>query len=156
MFKTLRHLTLSLSRRIKFKSSRSNSLRLILILYSHIGIRLPSSLLLSYFKNKFCIYLLSERFGGETEMNETIARPRSRWEGIKVDVKKMGWEDVEWIHLAQDMKGVRLLWTRWRKFGLRTTRETGWIGEKRVACQAIFLLVKTFLILSILLLNNIR
>jgi len=46
---------------------------------------------------------------------------------LKWRLKNMGWEDVEWIHLAQDMKSGRLLWIRWRNFGLRTTRETGWI-----------------------------
>jgi hypothetical protein len=32
-----------------------------------------------------------------------LERPRRRWEdGIKMDLREIGWGDVEWIHLAQD------------------------------------------------------
>jgi hypothetical protein len=31
-----------------------------------------------------------------------IARPRRRWEDIKVDAKETGKKDVDWIHLTQD------------------------------------------------------
>jgi hypothetical protein len=32
-----------------------------------------------------------------------LERPRRRWEdGIEMDLKDVGWEGVEWIHLAQD------------------------------------------------------
>jgi hypothetical protein len=32
-----------------------------------------------------------------------VGRPRSRWEdGIKMDLRKIGWRGVEWIYLAQD------------------------------------------------------
>jgi hypothetical protein len=31
-----------------------------------------------------------------------LRRPRCRWEDISVDIKEMGWEGVDWIHLAQD------------------------------------------------------
>jgi hypothetical protein len=32
-----------------------------------------------------------------------LGRPRRRWEdGIKMDLRKIGWGGVEWIQLAQD------------------------------------------------------
>jgi hypothetical protein len=32
-----------------------------------------------------------------------LGRPRRRWkDGIKMDLREIGWGDVEWIHLAQD------------------------------------------------------
>jgi hypothetical protein len=40
-------------------------------------------------------------FGGKARRKKTLERPRSRWEdGIKVDHREIGWEGVEWIHLA--------------------------------------------------------
>jgi hypothetical protein len=39
----------------------------------------------------------------KTEGKKPLGRPRSRWEGnIKVDLREIGWDDMEWIHLAQD------------------------------------------------------
>jgi hypothetical protein len=32
-----------------------------------------------------------------------LGRPTCRWEdNIKIDLKEIGWEDVEWINLSQD------------------------------------------------------
>jgi hypothetical protein len=32
-----------------------------------------------------------------------FVRPRHRWEdNIRMDLREMGWEDVDWMHLAQD------------------------------------------------------
>jgi hypothetical protein len=40
---------------------------------------------------------------GKPEGKSTLARPRHGWEdGIKMDLKEIGWEGVEWIHLAWD------------------------------------------------------
>jgi hypothetical protein len=37
------------------------------------------------------------------EGKRPLGRPRCRWEdNIRMDIRKMGWEDVNWIHLAQD------------------------------------------------------
>jgi hypothetical protein len=45
---------------------------------------------------------------GKPEGKRPLGRPRRRWEdGIKMDLREIGWEGVEWIHLAQDM-------VRWR------------------------------------------
>jgi hypothetical protein len=35
-------------------------------------------------------------------------RPRRRWEdSIRMDLKKLGWESVDWIHLAHDREQWR-------------------------------------------------
>jgi hypothetical protein len=40
---------------------------------------------------------------GKPEGNRPLGRRRHRWEdGIKMDLREIGWEGVEWIHLAQD------------------------------------------------------
>jgi hypothetical protein len=40
---------------------------------------------------------------GKPEGKRPFERPRSRWEGgIKMDLREIGWGNVEWIHLAQD------------------------------------------------------
>jgi hypothetical protein len=32
-----------------------------------------------------------------------LRRPSCRWEDkIKMDLREVGWEDVDWMHLAQD------------------------------------------------------
>jgi hypothetical protein len=36
------------------------------------------------------------------EGKRPLGRPRHRWEDIRMDLRKAGWEVVEWIHLAQD------------------------------------------------------
>jgi hypothetical protein len=40
---------------------------------------------------------------GKPEGKRPLERPRLRWEdGIKMDLRQIGWGGVEWIHLAQD------------------------------------------------------
>jgi hypothetical protein len=40
---------------------------------------------------------------GKPEGKRTLERPRRRWEdGIKMDLREIGWGGVEWIHLAED------------------------------------------------------
>jgi hypothetical protein len=40
---------------------------------------------------------------GKPEGKGPLERPRRRWEdGIKTDLREIGWGGVEWIHLAQD------------------------------------------------------
>jgi hypothetical protein len=40
---------------------------------------------------------------GKPEGKRPLERPRRRWEdGIKMDLREIGWGWVEWIHLAQD------------------------------------------------------
>jgi hypothetical protein len=40
---------------------------------------------------------------GKPEGRRPLGRPRCRWEGnIKMDLRDIGFRDVDWIHLAQD------------------------------------------------------
>jgi hypothetical protein len=40
---------------------------------------------------------------GKSEGKIPLERPRHRWEdGIKMDLREIGWGGVAWIHLAQD------------------------------------------------------
>jgi hypothetical protein len=42
-------------------------------------------------------------FVGKRERKTTLKRLRSRWEdGIRMDLREIGWWDVKWIKLAQD------------------------------------------------------
>jgi hypothetical protein len=42
-------------------------------------------------------------FGWKARRIKPLERPRRRWEdGIKMDLRVIGWGGVEWIHLAQD------------------------------------------------------
>jgi len=31
-----------------------------------------------------------------------LGRPRNKWEDVKINIKEIGWEDVEWTRLTQD------------------------------------------------------
>jgi hypothetical protein len=45
---------------------------------------------------------------GKPEVKRPLGRPRRRWEdGIRMDLREIGWGSVDWIQLAQDMD-------RWR------------------------------------------
>jgi hypothetical protein len=47
--------------------------------------------------------ILAESSEGKTPLR----RPRHRWEGdIKIDLKEIGWEGVDWIHLARPVVGA--------------------------------------------------
>jgi hypothetical protein len=40
---------------------------------------------------------------GKSEWKKQLGSPGSRWEeNVKMDVSKIWWECVDWIHLAQD------------------------------------------------------
>jgi hypothetical protein len=40
---------------------------------------------------------------GKPEGKRPLGRPRHRWEdGIRMNLKEIGWENVDWIQLAQD------------------------------------------------------
>jgi hypothetical protein len=42
-------------------------------------------------------------FVGKPEGRRLLGRPRHRWvDNIKIDVREIGWGDVDWIGLAQD------------------------------------------------------
>jgi hypothetical protein len=39
---------------------------------------------------------------GKSEGKGRLGRPRSRWEYIRMDLRRIGWEVMNWIHVAQD------------------------------------------------------
>jgi hypothetical protein len=42
-------------------------------------------------------------FGGKAQRRRSLGRPRHRWEdGIRMDLREIGWGSVDWIQLAQD------------------------------------------------------
>jgi hypothetical protein len=46
---------------------------------------------------------------GKPEGKRPLGRPRYRWEDmVRMDLREIGWEDVEWVQLTQD-KGQWLL-----------------------------------------------
>jgi hypothetical protein len=47
---------------------------------------------------------------GKPEWKRSLERPRSRWVGnMKMDVREMGWDVRDWIHLARDRDQWRAL-----------------------------------------------
>jgi hypothetical protein len=47
---------------------------------------------------------------GKPEEKRPLGRPRYRWKGnIRMDLREIGWEDVNWVHLAQDMGKCRAI-----------------------------------------------
>jgi hypothetical protein len=39
---------------------------------------------------------------GKPEGNRPLGRPRRRWvDNIKMDLREIGWDDIDWIDLAQ-------------------------------------------------------
>jgi hypothetical protein len=42
-------------------------------------------------------------FGQKHDGKRQLGRPRSRWEdNVRMDLMKIGWEVMDWIHVAQD------------------------------------------------------
>jgi len=40
---------------------------------------------------------------GKPTGKRPLGKPRRRWEdNIRIDLREIGWEGVDWIHLAQD------------------------------------------------------
>jgi hypothetical protein len=47
---------------------------------------------------------------GQPEGKRPLGRPRRRWvDNIKIDLRKIGWDGVDWIDLAQDRDQWRAL-----------------------------------------------
>jgi hypothetical protein len=40
---------------------------------------------------------------GKSEGRRPLGRPRRRWvDNIKIDLREIGWDSVDWVNLAQD------------------------------------------------------
>jgi hypothetical protein len=49
------------------------------------------------------VLYLDLRKVGKPERKRPLGRPRRRWEdNIRMDLREVGWERVDWMHLAQD------------------------------------------------------
>jgi hypothetical protein len=47
---------------------------------------------------------------GKPEGKRPLGSPRRRWvDNIRMDLREIGWDDVYWIHLAQDRDRWRSL-----------------------------------------------
>jgi hypothetical protein len=47
---------------------------------------------------------------GNPEERRPLGRPRRRWvDNIKMDVREIGWDDIDWIDLPQDRDQWRAL-----------------------------------------------
>jgi hypothetical protein len=47
---------------------------------------------------------------GKPERKRPLGRPRRRWvDNIKMDLREIGWEGVDWMELAQDRDQWRAL-----------------------------------------------
>jgi hypothetical protein len=47
---------------------------------------------------------------GKPEGKRPLGRPRRRWvDNIRMDLREIGWDDVDWIDLAQDRDQWRAL-----------------------------------------------
>jgi hypothetical protein len=47
---------------------------------------------------------------GKPESKRTLGKPRRRWEdNIRLDLWEIGWEGVDWTHVAQDRDQWRAL-----------------------------------------------
>jgi hypothetical protein len=58
---------------------------------------------------------------GKPERKRSLERKRRRWEfGTKMDIREIGWEGVEWIHLAQDRDRWRAVVNADNKFEITT------------------------------------
>jgi hypothetical protein len=61
---------------------------------------------------------------GKPEGKRPLGRPRCRWEeGIRMDLREIGWGSVDWIQLAQDRD-------RWR--ALVNTVMNLWVLAQRI------------------------
>jgi hypothetical protein len=47
---------------------------------------------------------------GKPEGERPLGRPRHRWvDSIKIDLREIGWDCMDWINLAQDRDQLRTL-----------------------------------------------
>jgi hypothetical protein len=50
---------------------------------------------------------------GKPEGKRQLGRPRRRWvDNMKMDLREIGWDDIDWIDLAQDRDQWKVLVNR--------------------------------------------
>jgi hypothetical protein len=68
---------------------------------------------------------------GKPEVMRPLRRPRSRWvDNIKMDLREIGWDGMDWITLAQDRYQWRPL-----AYTVMNLRVHKMLGNSRVAAQ---------------------
>jgi hypothetical protein len=72
---------------------------------------------LVYFVNAYNILV------GKSEGRRPLGRPRRRWEDTRMDLREIGWEAVDLLHLAQDKDQWRVLVNK--VMNLRVPEEAG-------------------------------
>jgi hypothetical protein len=46
-------------------------------------------------------------FGRKPERKRSLGRPKRRWDDdIRMNLREIGWEALDWMHLAQDRGGL--------------------------------------------------
>jgi hypothetical protein len=64
---------------------------------------------LNILKAQCLLYMATVKWGNP-EGRRPLGRPRRRWEdNIKMDLREVGWEGMDWINLAQDRDRWRAL-----------------------------------------------
>jgi hypothetical protein len=59
---------------------------------------------------------------GKPEGNRQLGRPKYRWvDNIKMDLREIGWDGMDWINLAQDRDQWRALVNTAVNFGFHKT-----------------------------------
>jgi hypothetical protein len=85
---------------------------------------------------------------GKSECKISRGRPRRRWEdNIRLDLREIGWEGVEWIYLADGSDQCGLLWTRSWTFGFYKVRGIYWPVERLLASEQGLCSMKLYFIL---------
>jgi hypothetical protein len=73
---------------------------------------------------------------GQPEGKRKIGRSRRTWEdNIRMDLREIGWEVVDWIHLAQDRGYWWVLVNTVMNIWIHKSRITYWAVERPLASQ---------------------
>jgi hypothetical protein len=90
---------------------------------------------------------------GKLEGKRWIWRPLRRWEdNIRTDLRELGWEGVDWMHLAQDrdqwravvntMMNLRFPWNSWLAKWIFSSQE--WLCPMKLVSQSVSQSVTSF------------
>jgi hypothetical protein len=69
------------------------------------------------------------------EERKTLGRPKCRWEDIKLDLKGIKLEGLDWIYVAQGSEGRRTVLERLVKFWFPQKAAIFWLFEEQSASE---------------------
>jgi hypothetical protein len=73
---------------------------------------------------------------GTPEGKRPLGRPRRRWlDNIKMDLREIGWDGVDWMDMARIGTSGGLLWTRYWTFGFNKMLGSSWGAAQLMAPQ---------------------